>query len=261
MTFSFRDVGENNSPTVLLLHGLGADKESWFYQTPALLTAGYRVVAVDLPGFGHSDVLNRRWTFRRVNAALIQLADDQHIPKFSVAGVSMGGALALQLALDYPGRIKNLVLVSTFASLRPQSRSEWLYFLKRGLTTFTHGPQRQANLVAERVFPHPEQEYFRKVLIENIHQANPRVYRRVMVEIVRLDRLRELKGIQIPTLVVSGAEDTTIPLHVQKRLAHAIPGAQHVVIPGGGHAVNVDHWEQFNQALLDFLVKNAEVGA
>lgn len=253
MTINLTDSGNKDDPGIVMLHGLGADSQSWGFQVPLLVQSGYRVVTLDLPGFGRSDALERRWTFRRVNQKIIRLIRQLALVKPTVLGISMGGALAISLGLDYPEDIKRLVLVNTFASLRPQSRSEYQYFLKRGTAVFRSGPAQQANLVAERVFPYPEQAPYRKILIDNIRQADPRVYRRAMIEIVRMNRLRQLRRLHLPCLVISGAEDTTIPLGYQKRLAAAIPGAIHQIIPGGGHAVNVDQATAFNQTLLEFL--------
>ena len=102
-----------------------------------------------------------------------------------VVGLSMGGVIAQQLALDFPNLVCKLVLTSTFSFLQPDNFSGWLYFLQRALLVSTLGLPAQARLVAQRVFPADADEPLRQMLVEAISQADPWAYRRAMFSLGR----------------------------------------------------------------------------
>jgi pimeloyl-ACP methyl ester carboxylesterase len=165
----------------------------------------------------------------------------------------MGGVIAQQFALDFPGLVKKLVLVSTFSFLRPASLSQWVYFAQRALVVHTVGVATQSKIVARRVFPEPEQAGLREMAEKQIASADPRAYRAAMRNLGLFNSQRRLREINIPTLVISGANDSTIPPARQKVLAEGIPGAKQIIIPNAGHAVSIDQFEAFNTILMRFL--------
>lgn len=250
---AYLDYNPNRKSAVLLLHGLGVDGSSWGYQFPALVEAGYRVIAVDMPGFGKSYPPAGRWTIKGVTGRIAQFLDEVNIDRFSIVGISMGGIVAQQLALDFPAKVDRLVLVNTFASLRPRRLSEMLYMLSRFTIANLRGVAYQANLVAWRLFPQPDQADLRNEMIARILQADQKVYRQAMLGLGLFNSAPRLKQIKMPVLVISGAKDTTVSLVNQKALVAGICGARHVVIDDAGHAVIVDQPNQFNQALISFI--------
>ncbi len=249
----FLDPHPTGSPAVLLLHGLGANGSMWALQFNDLIAAGYRPIAPDAPGFGDSPYDGRGWNFRRVAADLAALLRERETGPAYVVGLSMGGVIAQQFALDYPDLVRKLVLVSTFTVLRPSSLSQWLYFFQRLVVVHLVGLEQQSRIVARRVFPAPEQEALREMAAAQIARADPRAYRAAMRYLGLFDSRRRLKEIHVPTLVITGERDTTVFPARQKMLADGIPGARQVILPGGGHAVAIDQAEAFNRELLGFL--------
>ncbi len=250
------DPNPAGSPAVLLLHGLGANGSSWTLQFAPLIAAGMRPLAPDAPGFGDSRYDGRGWTFQRVAATLAGMLDTLQTGPVHVVGLSMGGVIAQQFALDYPEKVRKLVLVSTFSFLRPETFSQWGYFLLRALVVYTLGLPRQAEIVARRVFPAPEQAILRQMAIEQISAADPRAYRAAMRSLGLFDSRKRLAGIRHPTLVVTGADDSTVLPTRQALLAAHILAAQQVTLPNAGHAVSIDQYEAFNRILLAFLEAN-----
>jgi 3-oxoadipate enol-lactonase len=247
------DPNPSGKPAVLLLHGLGADASSWTLQIPALSQAGFRPLAADAPGFGGSPYDGRSWTIRRVAAQMAALLEELGTGPVNVVGLSMGGVIAQQLALDFPQLTKKLVLVSTFCVLQPQDLSGWAYFIRRALAILTLGMQAQAQVVARRLFPDPKDAPLRSMYLAVISRADPRAYRKAMLALGLFNSRKRLGLIKVPTLVITGTEDSTVSPARQKLLVEGIPGACQVLIPQAGHAVSIDQAEKFNQALLDFL--------
>jgi pimeloyl-ACP methyl ester carboxylesterase len=249
----YQDHQPGAAQAVVLLHGLGVHSDSWQLQFPALVEAGYRVIAPDTPGFGKTPYASR---FRRITdvvEAYAELITSLGLAAVHVVGVSMGGAQALQYALDHPQGVERLVLVNTFAHLRPRASNTWAYFALRVLLVGTLGLHTQANFIAQRIFIKPDQEILRQLLVEEVCQADRRGYRAAMLAIARYDVRKRLGEIRCPTLVMTGDRDTTVDLVLQTSLAQTIPGARQVFLKDTGHAAPVESAEIFNAWLLDFL--------
>jgi 3-oxoadipate enol-lactonase len=240
-------------PAVLLLHGLGADANSWTLQLSTLVEAGFRPVAADIPGFGRSPYDGQGWSIPRIAADMAALLEGLRTGPVHVVGLSMGGTIAQEFALDFPHLTRSLVLVSTFSVLRPDNLSGWFYFLRRFIVVSTLGLPAQAKVVAQRIFPDPRYEQLRAMLVETISRADPRAYRRAMASLGLFNSVNRLGEIKVPTLVVTGTDDTTVLPARQRKLADGIQGARQVIIPEAGHAVPVDQAENFNRELLAFL--------
>ncbi|MHB8819645.1 MAG: alpha/beta fold hydrolase [Bellilinea sp.] len=239
--------------SVLMLHGLGVYGESWRHQIQALSQNGYFALAPDLPGFGSTKSDLKPWSVQGAVLSALHELDRFGIKKTVVCGLSMGGAVALQMAIDYPDRVLGLILINTFSALRPANLSETLYFVRRGVRAYLRSPADQAELVANRVFPHPEHAAWRIRLVESIRASDPLIYRQAMIALARFNVNKQLSKINIPTLVITGSNDSTIPPQVQGRLAKRIANSKQYLIDGAGHGVIVDHYAEVNSLMLEFL--------
>jgi 3-oxoadipate enol-lactonase len=249
----YLDTNRSGNPAVLLLHGLGADSTSWTLQIPVLSAAGFRPVAPDAPGFGGSPYDGQGWSIPRVAARMADLLGELDTGAAHVVGLSMGGIIAQQFALDFPQLTRKLVLVSTFSVLRPEDFKGWAYFIRRAAAILTLGLNAQAKVVARHVFPDPQDQALRDMYLAIVSRADPRAYRKAMFYLGVFDSRQRLGEIKTPTLVITGAEDTTVTPARQELLVRGIRSARQVVIPQAGHAVSVDQAQRFNQVLLDFL--------
>lgn len=253
IVFYYLDFNSSGSPPVVLLHGLGSESTAWGYQIPLLCEAGFRPLAPDLPGFGKTLAPEGRWSIGTAARDVARWMVMLDLPPAIVVGISMGGAVALQLALDNPRLLQKLILVSTFARLWPKHLDEVGFLLGRFVIAQVRGKEYQAEMVARRMFPKAEQEGLRQALVEQILHSNERVYRQAMRSLALFDVRQRLHEIHAPTLVISGENDSTVPLANQIELARGIAGSQHVIIPNAGHAVVVEQYSRFNTALIDFL--------
>lgn len=249
----YLDANPAGKPVVLLLHGLGANANSWALQIPALVDAGMRVIAPDSPGFGGSNYHPGGSTIAQAAWLYKELLDSLDVQRFIPTGISMGGTQALQLALDLPERVDKLVLINTFASLHITNPRVLPYFTWRFLLVHTLGMQTQSEYVARRIFPAPEHVKLRQALQEQIAQADPRAYRAAMRSLALFNVQDRLQYITCPTLVLSGERDTTVPLKNQIWMVKSLPSAVHKIIPCAGHALTIDQPALFMQHFLGFI--------
>jgi len=248
-------------PAVLLIHGLGVTGESWGFQLPELIGAGYRAIAPDLRGFGKSNYPggdNRIEDLTEDMACLLSYLD---AAPAHVVGISLGGAIALQLAIDHAHLVDKLVLINTFARLRPPHLTTWLFYIARGMLISSLGMSTQGRLVGRRMFPGDDLAWLRQQFLWQLSQSNPQAYRSTVHSIIRFDVTDRLEEIRAPTLVVTGALDATVTPEVQQRLVGRIPKAQQVIVPEGRHAMTVVQTELINQILLEYLSdKHIKIG-
>jgi pimeloyl-ACP methyl ester carboxylesterase len=246
------------APVVLLLHGLGSCGEDWMLQRPALLPH-FTVLAPDLRGQGASPMPVGWPTIEDLAGDVLLLLDRLEIQWAHVVGLSLGGAVALQLAADEPSRVRSLVAVNTFARLRATRGS-----LRRGIErTWLAATGRMDELgrrVAEGLFPDDGQQAFRAAAAARLAGNRPLTYIRLLAAVSRFDLRSRLGDIRAPTLVVAGEGDTTVPFSCKLELAANIPGARLVRFAGSRHVTPLDRAGPFTARLLEFL-ESVEHGA
>jgi 3-oxoadipate enol-lactonase len=250
----YLDENSLSAHPVLLIHGLGVSSTSWQLQIEPLVKSGFRVIAPDCRGFGRSSYPGKT-SIQSMANDLIQLLSELGLENLHIVGISMGGVIAQQMAVNFQNSINSLVLVNTFAHLHPPNFCNLAYFASRLVVLFLFGLPKQARLVANNVFPHPEQEALRQLMVEQICQSNPIAYKRTILSLARFDSRIHLKRIQCPILIITGENDTTVPPDLQNELASFLPAAERQIIPNSGHASIADQPEAFNACLLQFLLK------
>ena len=236
---------------VVLLHGLGSSGEDWLLQTP-VLAGRRRVLAPDLPGHGRSQGL-RGWPRVEDFGAVLStwLAKVQAAPAHLV-GLSLGGALALQLAIGSPERVASLVVVNSLARFRPSlgviaSGAVWLAYALTGRM------ERVASWVAADLFPDPDQASLRDEAAARLSRNRRLPYLQAMAAAARFNAWSRLGSVACPTLVIAGELDTLFPVDQQREMAKAIPGARMVIVPRSRHATPIDAADRFNQIVVGFL--------
>lgn len=249
----YQDFNPSGSPEILLLHGLGANGDSWQLQVPALSAAGYRVIVPDMRGFGRSSCPDGPNNPSIMALDMINLMKRLSSSRYHLNGISLGGTVALQMVILNPNMLDSLTITNAFAKLRPRNLSQWFFYGFRLVLAHLIGIETQAKYVAKRLFPKPDQEFYRTAFIAQVSQSNPHGYRAAMRSLALFDVTPAIQDINIPTLVITGANDTVVPPEIQAELASRIPGARHLTIQHAGHAVTIEAAEQYNQVFLDFI--------
>lgn len=235
----------------MMLHGLGSRGQDWLLQFPAL-TPRWRVLAPDLRGHGQSS-MTRGWpTVADLAGDIARLMEAEAAVPAHVVGLSLGGAVALQLAIDRPGLLRSLTAVNTFPHLRPAMGGLRHGAIRMGLLGF--GPMTWVGRwVAAGLFPGEDQKVLREAAADRIADNPRRAYLQALAAVLRFDVRSRLGQIACRTLVVAGERDATVPMEAKLELARSIPGARLEVIPGSGHATPLDAPEVFNAVLVRFL--------
>lgn len=248
------DGPDSAAETIVLINGLADDLESWGFQIPALVDAGFRVLRFDNRGIGKSDAPAGAYSSRMLANDAKALVDLLGIKGFHLMGVSMGGMISEEYAIAYPGDLKSLTLACTygkadafcqtmFAMWADLARATSVPFVMRdvALWAFT-GPffeerpdDAAAFTEAMAALPMSLEAYISQLAVIQAHDAT--------------DRLGQIK---VPTLVLAGEEDILIPVRLSKKLKEAIPGAAWATVPGG-HACLWESPEPFNTTFINYI--------
>jgi len=242
------DQDGTGDPILLIMgHAYGADM---WYRTAPELAASYRVIRFDNRGAGRSSDPPGPYPMRLMAEDALAVLDAAGAASAHVYGVSLGGAIALQLALDHPGRVRSLILGCTAASAEGASRGALLTrircllpaaALNRMAGKLLYGPGTPADRRAE------DQQIVRRT------RSSGRGRRGQITGTAGFDVTGRLAEIRVPTLVMHGARDRIVPAANAQRLAGGIAGARLVMFPDAGHAYTTDVTQVANQEVLHFL--------
>ncbi len=238
---------------LLLLHGLGSSGDDWWFQTPAFSPC-FRVILPNLRGHKQSSPLRGPFSVYTLAADIAKLMDALAIPQAHVLGLSLGGAVAQVLAIDFPEKVNKLILVNTFARLWPTSLRETYTLARRVVVSRFLPPLTTAKVVACDLFPRPDQAALRDEVLHRIGVNDVASYRQLVNTIRRFDSRPRLDRIQAPTLLITGDRDAVVPRGCQQQLARGIRQVQWHIVRDSGHATPVDQPDEFNKTVLNFLL-------
>jgi 3-oxoadipate enol-lactonase len=235
---------------LLLVHGLMVTGQMF---DPVLerLAARHRLIIPDLRGHGRSRGLPPPYTATVLAADLARLLDYLVIDATDVLGYSHGGAVAQQLALDYPGRCDRLVLVCAYAFNMATWR-EWAegHALPPALRVL--GMRRLSKLVVARASPQLGSERA-DWLTGLMAGQDARVMASAWQDAMAFDSRARLADITCPTLVVAAANDQAVPIHHATMLHNGIPGSRLVLIDAADHALIWTHPDEVARVTEEFL--------
>jgi 3-oxoadipate enol-lactonase len=245
----YEDTGQGKP--LLLIHGLGSSTSGWAQQVPEF-SKKYRVIAFDVRGHGQSDKPRGPYSIPLFAEDTSELITSLGISPTHIVGISMGGAIALQLAVDYPETVKSLVIVNMTSELIIRTFKERLDFWMRTTVVRLLGMRKMGEILAKRLFPKPEQEEFRRIFPGMWAENDKRAYLASLNALVGWSVTDRLGTIKSPTLVIAADEDYS-PVSAKEAYVAKIPNAKLVVIHDSRHATPFDQSERFNTVLNEFL--------
>ena len=238
-------------PPLLLIHGLGSSGDDWAFQRDAFARE-HTLILPDLRGSGRSAKPPGPYSIAGFAADLWALIDALGFDCVDVLGFSLGGAIAIEMALMRPGHVRRLVLCNALANYRTDTWRKWYEARLQVALVSLLGLRRTATLIARRLFPHPEQAPKRQRVIEVVG-ANPKpAYLATIRALIGWSALDRLSALRAPTLIIAAESDYTPLADKIAELRH-FPQARLVVIEDSRHGTPFDAIERFNAAVLGFL--------
>ena len=241
---------------LLFLHGLGSSTRDWAAQMDYFKN-DYRVITADMRGHGRSDKPPGPYSVPMFAADTAALLKTLQISAAHVVGLSMGGMIAFQMAVDIPELLKTMTIVNSGPELVARGLREKLQFLVRTLIPRFLGMRKMGAVLAGRLFPGPGQEDLRREFIGRWAQNDKHAYLASWKALVGWSVAAHLGQIQTPTLVIAADQDYTPVAHKEAYVAK-MPQAEMELITDSRHATPVDQADKFNQVLARFLARHRE---
>jgi len=240
---------------ILFIHGLGSSSRDWEPQV-AFFAKHYQVVTFDVRGHGQSGKPPGPYSIPLFATDTAELIKSLGIAPAHVVGISMGGMIAFQLAVSAADLVRSLVIVNSGPEFILRTFKERIGGLQRLLIVRLLGMRKMGQVLSKRLFPKPEHEELRRVFVERWAENDRRAYSDAMRAIVGWSVSDRLGDIRSPTLVITADEDYA-PVSLKEAYVAKMPQAELVVIADSRHATPAERPEQFNEALMAFLSKQA----
>jgi 3-oxoadipate enol-lactonase len=241
--------GRDDAPMLVLLNSIGTDMDLWDPVLP-LLRECFQLLRIDTRGHGASTAEPGDFSIALLARDVLAVAHDAGVERFAVAGVSLGGMIAMELALAWPEQVEKLALICTSATMDAASWNE------RAAKVRAHGMAAIAELAMGRFLSaefRDERPGLYRTVERQLMAMDPQGYAGCAAAIRDMDLGARLSGVACPTLVVTGTRDSSTPLegHGQHLLA-GIPGASHTVLDAA-HLAPLEAPEALAAALIPFL--------
>lgn len=240
---------------LLLIHSLGSSARDWELQVTEF-SKTYQVITFDLRGHGQSDKPPGPYSMPLFSSDTAGLLKALGVESAHVVGLSLGGGIAFQLAIDSPALVRTMIIVNSAPELVVRTFKDQLGIWQRFAIVRLLGMRRMGEVLSKRLFPKTEHAPLRATFVERWAENDPRAYQNAMRAMIGWSVMDKLGSIRCPTLVVSADQDYT-PVALKEGYTKLMPNARLVVIPDTHHATPIEQPVKFNAALTDFLVKHS----
>jgi pimeloyl-ACP methyl ester carboxylesterase len=254
---------------VVFVHGLGGSWQNWLENLPATAAAGYRAIALDLPGFGRSPMPAEPISITGYARCVDEFCDALGLGHVALVGNSMGGFVSAEAGIQHPDRVERLVLVDAAGISTAIGRNPISERFGKLLVTGVIGGGGSAAPTEERLMKMLRRPGFihfalgavarhptllaRELLAEQLGSVGAPGFNPALEAIINYHFLDRLGEIGCPTLVVQGTEDLLVPLGDAYEFERRIPMATTLILEDTGHVPQFERPVTFNLALMEFL--------
>ena len=246
----------NSSDAVIFLHGVGSTKASWAAQAATTIEAGWRFVAIDLPGFGGTPLPDKPGFGPHIDV-LLRVIETEKPSRIVLCGHSMGGMTAQEFHALYPDQVSGLILSATSPAFGKPGGDFQKEFIRNRLEPFDQGmtmPEYARKFSANLLGPNASPKALESI-IDDMSTVSVDAYRLGVQTIAGFDQRANLPNISVPALLISGQHDKNAPAKMMAKMAQYIDGADYVELADTGHMAPIENPKEFNQQLSRFLKK------
>ena len=249
----YKENGDPNTTTILLLHGIGLDHRMWKNQIEPLTTAGFHVVAIDLYGHGKSSKLERI-TLDNWNDQINDLMDHLEISKAIIIGVSMGGVIAQHFLIKYSSKVIKLIISDSFGELKTIKEKllgasqimGFGIFKLLGVKTFAKAMRSTykaefAALAGEEIYNRSLEADFKQLILAR-------------KAINKIDAIKDLSNINVQSLVIVGRSFGPYFIKINKKIADSLNNSRFVELDNSMDPSPLVNSDQFNKTVLAFIL-------
>jgi 3-oxoadipate enol-lactonase len=246
--------GDESAPPVLLVMGLAYPAAMWFRLVPALAER-YRVLRLDNRGAGETgDAPGAPYTVETMAGDALAVLDAAGADRAQVVGISMGGLIAQELALNAAERVTSLCLMATHPGIaHAVINPEALTLVTSGRADMTPQEAAEISIPFNYAPTTPRERIAEDWAVRLPLACSLAGYTAQVQGSLPWTRYDDLPSLAVPTLVLHGELDALVPPENGQRLAERIPGAEHVTVPDANHVLMTDQPEQVSKVLLDWL--------
>ncbi|WP_346915301.1 alpha/beta fold hydrolase [uncultured Roseibium sp.] len=244
--------GRGGAPWIVLSNGLGTTRDMWRPQLD-LLEGAFRVLRYDTRGHGGSSTPIGPYSLDALVGDAIAVMDAHGVEKAIFMGLSMGGMTAMGLGLAHPDRLTKAICCAARADAPPPFVQSWIDRIamieKGGIGSIWEGTlARWLTAETQKAAPDLVAE-----LKADFLRTTAEGYCGCAEALKKLDYLKDLPGLAVPILFVSGAEDMASPSAAMRHMADETPGSRYAEIPAVAHILNCDNPDAFNRVIAEFL--------
>ncbi len=263
---NYVDIGESRdgAAPVVFVHGLAGCWQNWLENIPRMVAEGRRVIALDLPGFGLSEMPAEEISISGYGKCVEALCDELGLGEVVVVGNSMGGFVAAEKAIQFPDRVERLVLVSAAGISQKHLRKAPAMVIMRVVAELTARTAAKSDKVVTR-------PRLREVALSSVIRHPSRIPTDLLWEITTYsggkgyidatsatlgyDFQDRLSDIRVPTLIVWGDNDMIVPTKDADEYERLIPGSRKLLMEDTGHVPMIERAPTFNDELVKFLAE------
>ncbi len=243
------DNQRQNKPVLIFIHGLGENLDSWTNQL-SYFDADYRVIAMDLRGHHRSEDGVKTITIKQFASDVIELCDKLNIDKANFVGLSMGGIICQELAINYQNRMISVSLCNTasYASDEAKAKLDGRLSMIKSVSM-----DEMADFIVTACLPEKfdQKIYDQAFAIFRLNRKEP--YMASTITTFSIDYRNDLSKITIPTLIFTGEFDKATPPEASEFIHSMIPQSKLHIISGVGHLSKLEKPAEFNQLIFDFI--------
>lgn len=252
-------IDEGEGPIVVLLHGLAGDHKAWLPQIAALKSK-YRVIAIDNPGSGLSSHVTAPTNLKRIAQAVVVLLNHLGLHEVDIIGRSMGGAIAQEIALAAPQRVRGLALAGSFAKLDAlgiRLIENMRDYIERDPDWGRWTRQFSSSFVATDFFVADAERMARLEAVIADDRRDRQSYIHLANACLASNTVGRLRHVRCKTLIMSGKLDPICSRTTTRWLEEEVPSAPSVIFERSSHFFLMEEAERANNVILDWLASPA----